>query len=140
MDNYVNLAIEMSKESLNSKDVPIGAIIVKNNEIIARGYNNRENNQNILGHAEINAIIKASTLLNNWNLSDCDMYVTLKPCSMCMEVIKQSRINNVYYLLEKPRNKVEYANVNFIKINNKSASDEYYSILSDFFKEIREKK
>lgn len=139
MDEYITNVIKMSSKSLKSKDVPVGAIIVKNNKIIARGINTREKKQDILGHAEINAIKNATKKLNNWNLSGCDMYVTLRPCSMCMEVIKQSRISNVYYLLDKSETKKEYSNVNIIKLDNKTKSDEYSVILSNFFKELREK-
>ena len=92
MQKYVNDIINLSKKSLKSNDVPVGAIIVQNGEIIATGYNTREKSNDILGHAEINAIKKATKKINNWNLSMCDLYVTLKPCSMCMEIIKKCRI------------------------------------------------
>ena len=135
----IDKIIDNSKCSLSSFDVPVGALIIKDGVIIASGYNTREKNQNVLEHAEINAIREAQKIFNNWNLNGCDMYVTLKPCSMCMEVIKQARISNVYFLAEKPSSKVEFNRTNLVKINNDSKEKEYLEILSDFFKKLREK-
>ena len=138
MEEYFKLTIEESKLSLLTDDVPVGAIIVSNNKIIAKGHNTREQDQSILGHAEINAIISASKYLNNWNLSDCDMYVSLKPCSMCESIIKESRIKNVYYLLDKLDYKKEYDKLNINNVNNLPLLEKYYhSILSSFFKSKR---
>ncbi len=138
--NNIDKMIEKSKLSLDSMDVPIGAIIVKDGVLVSSGFNTREKDQNVLGHAEINCILKAQEKLNNWNLSGCDMYVTLKPCSMCTEIIKQSRINNVYYLLDKPEEKKDFYKTRFEKLNEKNKEQEYLEILSNFFKELREKK
>lgn len=137
--DLIDKIIDNSKCSLSSFDVPVGAVIIKDGVIIASGYNTREKNQNVLEHAEINAIREAQKIFNNWNLNGCDMYVTLKPCSMCMEVIKQARISNVYFLAEKPSSKVEFNRTNLVKINNDSKEKEYLEILSDFFKKLREK-
>ena len=124
--------------SLHTDDVPIGAIIVDSmGNFVEKSHNTREATKSILGHAEINAIVKASQNLNRWNLADCDLFVTLKPCSMCMEVIKQSRIRNVYYLLDKPSTKKEYNKTEFIKESNISSEQMYHSILSDFFAQKR---
>lgn len=138
MIGYVEKIIELAKKSLETGDVPIGAIIVRDNEIIGEGYNTREKKQDVMGHAEINAIKMAADRLNNWNLSDCDLYVTLKPCQMCSEIIKQSRINRVIYLIEKPENKREYSKTKFMLISNNFSKD-YAEILSNFFKDLREK-
>ena len=137
--DLIDKIIDNSKCSLSSFDVPVGALIIKDGVIIASGYNTREKNQNVLEHAEINAIREAQKIFNNWNLNGCDMYVTLKPCSMCMEGIKQARISNVYFLAEKPSSKVEFNRTNLVKINNDSKEKEYLEILSDFFKKLREK-
>lgn len=138
--NNIDKIIEESKLSLSSRDVPIGAIIVKDGVLISSACNTREKNQNVLGHAEINCILKAQKILKNWNLNGCDMYVSLKPCSMCAEIIKQSRIDNVYYLLDKPDEKKDFYKTKFEKINKKNEEQEYLDILSNFFKELREKK
>ena len=136
MDKYIDVCLDEARISYQQSDVPIGAIIVKNGEIIAKSHNTREMDKSILGHAEINAILSASKLLNRWNLSDCELYVTLEPCSMCKEVIKQARIKKVYYLLTKLSFKKEFDRTIFAKIDN---DDElmYAKILSDFFKKFR---
>lgn len=131
--------ISLAYKSIENGDVPIGAIIKKDDEVIGIGYNTRERDNNVLGHAEINAINDAQRKLNNWNLNGCKLYVTLKPCSMCMEIIKQARIDDVYYLLDKPDFKHEYNKTKFIKIDNISEEEKYASILKDFFKKMREK-
>ena len=137
MDKYIDVCLDEARISYQQSDVPIGAIIVKNGEIIAKSHNTREMDKSILGHAEINAILSASKLLNRWNLSDCELYETLKPCSMCMEVIKQSRIGKIYYLLDKLDYKKEFTKSEFIKINEKGSEQTYQKMLSDFFKDKR---
>ncbi len=134
--NYIDKTIEEAKKSLLSEDVPIGALIVLNDEIISYGYNTREKDYSVLGHAEINAIEQATRKLKRWNLSDCELYVSLEPCSMCKEIIKQARLSKVYYLLSKPDFKKEYDKTKFIKL--KSNSEQMYAnILSEFFKKRR---
>lgn len=139
MLEYFEYILKLANNSLVTDDIPVGAIIVKNNEIIGEGWNTREKDNFILGHAEINAIKMASNYLNSWNLCDCELYVTLKPCSMCLEVIKQSRIKNVYYLLEKPSNKREFSKTLVNCINIDPLRINYERKLSDFFKKLREK-
>ena len=78
-------------------ETPVGAVIVKDGKVIARGYNKRETKKNALMHAEIIAIDKACKKLGGWRLPECDIYVTLEPCPMCMGAIIQSRIENVYF-------------------------------------------
>lgn len=137
--DIINKIMELAELSKKTGDVPIGAIVVKDNIIIGEGFNTREKDQNILGHAEINAIREASVKLNNWNLSGCDLYVTLKPCEMCMQIIKQSRLNNVFYLLDKPDNKKEYNKTSIVKLSNLDNEKKYAKILGDFFANLREK-
>jgi deoxycytidylate deaminase len=90
-------ALAEAKKAYMIAEVPVGAVIVYNNKIIARGHNTRETNQSVLGHAEINAIKKASKKIGSWRLEDCDIYVTLEPCPMCSGAIIQSRIKNLYF-------------------------------------------
>lgn len=134
-----NILMENTNKSLENNDVPVGAVIVKDGQILAFGYNTREKDQNVLGHAEINAILEAQKVLKNWNLSGCDLYVTLVPCSMCLEIIKQSRIDNIYYLLDKPTFKREFYKTKLQKINDTNYENKYTEILSIFFKKLREK-
>ena len=139
MGDYLTKIIELSKKSLESGDVPIGAIIVKDGNIIGEGYNTREKNNDVMGHAEINAIKDASKKLNNWNLQGSVMYVTLKPCSMCLSVIRESRVDFVYYLLDKSEKKFEYSRTAIHNFDDENAKEEYLGILQDFFKKLREK-
>ena len=134
--NYIDETIEEAKKSLLTEDVPIGALIVLNDEIISYGYNTREKDHSVLGHAEINAIEQATRKLKRWNLSDCELYVSLEPCSMCKEIIKQTRLKKVYYLLSKPDSKKEYDKTQFIKLESNSEQT-YAGALSEFFKKKR---
>lgn len=92
---FMQKAIEIA--GLSGKDMPIGAVIVKNGEIIATAHNEKEKNNDVTAHAEILAIRNAAQILNNWRLNDCDLYVTLEPCPMCLWAILQSRIKNLYF-------------------------------------------
>lgn len=140
MDSEIfNILMENANKSLDNNDVPVGAVIVKDGKVLAFGYNTREKDQNVLGHAEINAILETQKVLKNWNLSGCDLYVTLVPCSMCLEIIKQSRIDNIYYLLDKPASKKEFYKTKMQKINDANFENKYADILSNFFKKLREK-
>ena len=139
MKKYIDTIIKLANKSLINGDVPVGAIVVKDGIIIGRGYNTKEKNNDILGHAEVNAIIQSNKKIGNWNLSGCTLYVTLKPCSMCMEIIKQCRVDKVLYLLDKPNNKKEYDKTNVKQIDSKDKANEYNKILSNFFANLREK-
>ena len=94
---YMNLAIEEAKKAATIGEVPIGAIIVHKNEIIARGYNLRETTQNATTHAELLAIQEACAKIGSWRLEETTLYVTLEPCPMCAGAILQSRIPRVVY-------------------------------------------
>ena len=136
MDDYFNVCLDEAKIAYNDGDVPIGAVIVNNGNIISRAHNTRDKENNVLGHAEINAILLASTKLGRWNLNDCELYVSLKPCSMCLEIIKQSRIDHVYYILDKLNYKKEYDRTILHKINSQNERM-YADLLSKFFKNKR---
>ncbi len=100
MDEHVRYMREALKEAykaLNRDEVPVGAIIVKDGKIIARGHNLRETNQCVIDHAEMIALKKASKKIGYWRLDDCVMYVTLEPCDMCLSAIQQARIKKVYF-------------------------------------------
>lgn len=99
--NYFEEAINEAIKAYKKGEIPVGAVIVKNDKVIAKAHNNRQFNHNVLGHAEINCILKAEKRIKDWRLNECDMYVTLEPCEMCNMFIKESRIKNVYYLMNK---------------------------------------
>lgn len=90
-------ALKLAKLSFDENEVPVGAVIVKDGEIVGRGRNRREQLKNALSHAEIEAINDACNTLNSWRLENCDLYVTLEPCPMCAGAIINARINKVIY-------------------------------------------
>lgn len=95
-EKYMKEALKEAKKAYEKLEVPVGAVIVKNGKIIARAHNQKETKFDTTKHAEILAIQKASKKLKSWRLIDCDMYVTLEPCSMCAGAIINSRIKKVY--------------------------------------------
>lgn len=124
---------KLSVKAYKANEVPVACIIVKDNKIVAKSYNLREKYKNPLYHAEIIAINKLSKKINNWRLDEYEMYVTLKPCKMCMEVIKESRIKKIHYILESTVN--QNKKIKIEKINN--SSKKFKSLLTSFFKEKR---
>ncbi|MBQ6497846.1 MAG: nucleoside deaminase [Bacilli bacterium] len=96
---FLDKAIYYAKKAYDIDEVPIGAVIVKDNEIIGYGYNKKEKEKSVLEHAEISAIKMAEKKVDNWRLNGCDIYVSLDPCPMCASAIKQARIKNVYSAL-----------------------------------------
>lgn len=139
LDNQIIIEklLKLAKKAFQRKEVPVSAVIIHNNKIIAQSYNRREKKKSVCAHAEILAIEKASKKLNRWNLSDCVLFVSLKPCSMCTEVIKQSRLNKVYYLLDKPSFKNEYNKTTFELLKTLNHSNSYQQLLSSFFRNMR---
>tara|TARA_Y100000768_G_C23979229_1_gene684782 strand:- start:251 stop:691 length:441 start_codon:yes stop_codon:yes gene_type:complete len=96
-------AISMARLALKNDEVPVGAVIVKDGNIIGRGFNQVVARNSVVAHAEINAIIDASRLINNYRLIDCDIYVTLEPCHMCAKAIIDARINCLYFGANEPK-------------------------------------
>lgn len=94
---YMNIALSLAKKAYIKNEVPVGAVIVRNNKVIAKAYNKKESKQNPIYHAEIIAIIKACKKLKTWHLDNCILYTTLEPCMMCCGAIEQSRIKKVVY-------------------------------------------
>ncbi len=92
---FMKLAICEAKKA--NEDIPVGAIIVKDGQVLASAFNTRERDNDVTSHAEILAIRKAEQILGNWRLDDCQMYVTLEPCPMCGWAILQSRIKTLYF-------------------------------------------
>ncbi len=145
----MRLAIREAQKALLIDEVPIGCVIVKDGKVIARGHNKRETNQEVIGHAEIEAIRKANKKLKSWRLVNCDIYITLEPCIMCMGAIIHSRINNVYYgakdykggAVESSINVLEAKNINHHpNVEGGILEDECSLIISNYFKEKRIKK
>ncbi|MBP6562329.1 MAG: nucleoside deaminase [Neisseriaceae bacterium] len=100
---YLGLAQEEAELAFAANEVPVGAIVVKNGEVIGRGFNQCISNQYIAQHAELMALAQASTTLGNYRLDDCDLYVTLEPCPMCASAITQARVRRVIYAAAEPK-------------------------------------
>ena len=134
---YMRIALKEAKKALKKDEVPIGCIIVKDNQIISKAYNKKEINQIATYHAEILAINKACKKLKTWHLEDCTLYTTVEPCLMCSGAIIQSRIKKVVYGTKNDAfgfiNKVD----NKIEIISNVLEKECQEILSSFFKEKR---
>ena len=123
---------QLMNKAIKKNEVPVACIIVRDNKIIAKAYNKTVKTNNILDHAEIIAIRKASKKLHNWRLKDCVMYVSLEPCDMCKEIIKKSRLSEVIYYSKQNNNKTE-KDIEYKYIENKNISNK----LSTFFKNMR---
>lgn len=148
-EEFMKEALKEAKKAYNKEEIPVGAVIVKDNKIIARAYNVKEEKNDTTKHAEILAIQKASKKLNSWRLTDCDMYVTLEPCSMCAGALIQARIRKVYIgtmdektgacgsvlnLLE------DYKFNHTVQIEKNIMKEQCENILKEFFKYLRNKK
>lgn len=96
-DKYMQLALQQAEHALQFGDVPVGAVVVKGDDVIGCGYNRREKDGSPVAHAEVLAITEAAQKLGNWRLDNCTIYVTLEPCPMCAGAIINSRIKRVVY-------------------------------------------
>lgn len=101
--NFMNLALKEAKKAFLKGEVPVGAVIVKDNKVIAKAHNLRHTKKSVISHAEILAIQKATKKLNSWILEGCTLYVTIEPCIMCAGTILQSRITKVVYGAKEPK-------------------------------------
>lgn len=148
-ERFMKEAIRQAKKAAAIGETPIGAVIVRDGEIISCGYNKRETKKNALLHAEVIAIDRACKKLGGWRLPRCDMYVTLEPCPMCAGAIINSRIENVYFgAYDKKSGCAGSAADLFedglfnhnVNITGGVLETECAAILSDFFRELRSKK
>ena len=147
-EKYMKLALKEAQKAYDKGEVPIGAIIVKDGEIIAKAHNLREVKRQACAHAEILAIEKACKKLNNWRLDGCDMYVTLEPCAMCAGAILNARIKNLYIAAMEPRSGAVGSKINLLEdytYNHKTnyatgiMEEESKKMIQSFFKEVRKK-
>lgn len=95
--NYLDIAYKEALKAKEKNEVPVGCVIVKDNKVIAKAYNKKESNKDPLGHCELLAIKKACKKLNSWRLIDCDIYITLEPCMMCLGALIHARVRKIYY-------------------------------------------
>jgi tRNA(adenine34) deaminase len=138
-ENILNLLHDKAKESFDNEEIPVAAAIFdKNNNLICAAGNNRQKNCNVLGHAEINCILEAEKIINDWRLDGYYMIVTLEPCDMCSMVIKESRLDKIYYFLPKKVDKDEVININKELINGYDEYKEKFNkLLTTFFGNMR---
>lgn len=146
--NYIDLAIDEGKKALKIGEIPVGAVIVKNNKIIGRGYNLKENKKSVIGHAEIMAIEEACNTIGDWRLNGAEMYVTLEPCPMCTSAIIQSRISKLHIgtfnkdmgacgsVIDIANNRYLNSHININWLYNEECS----KLITDFFKKRRNEK
>ena len=139
-------ALSLAKIAEKKEEIPVGAIIVKDNEIIATGYNKKEQKRNALFHAELECINMASKKLGNWRLTNCTLYATLEPCIMCIGAIINSRISEVVFGSKDLYNGACTLNLVNLKYSFKPKilggvlEKKCQSILKDFFKNLRKTK
>jgi tRNA(adenine34) deaminase len=145
-EQYMRIAIDQAKRAEENGDVPIGAVIVHNNQIIAKAYNQREQLQDPTAHAEIVALTQAAAALENWHLNDCTMYVTLEPCCMCAGALVLARIDRLVYGCDDPKtgaikslyNIVQDDRLNHrVEVTSGVLADECSNLLQQFFLKCR---
>ena len=146
MERFMHVAIEQAKKALALGEVPIGAVIEKNNEIIAVAHNLRENLKDPTAHAEMIAIRRASQKLQGWRLLDCTLYVTVEPCSMCCSAIMQARIPRVVFGIREPKTGSIVSRLKLpeslglgLKYHEGLLGKECKELMSMFFEQIRNK-
>ncbi|MBQ6492407.1 MAG: nucleoside deaminase [Erysipelotrichaceae bacterium] len=143
---FMEAAYREALKAFKEDEVPVGCVIVKDDEIIARAHNRKEKRSCALFHAEIECINKATRKLNNWNLKGCELYVTLEPCMMCTGAIVNSRIDKIIYGCKDPKGGALVSNIRFKRIRGLNHYPEIKGgvmaaecslILKDFFKTKR---
>ena len=147
-NDYMKIALSEAMLAASEGEVPVGAVIVKDGEIIATARNNRESTGDATGHAELLAIREVCTKLGGWHLDQCELYVTLEPCPMCMGAIINSRIKKIYVGTLDPKtgsceSVIDIKNYKFnhvVEIETGILKEQCEYILKDFFKMLRAKK
>lgn len=148
-EKFMKEAIRQAQKAYALDEVPIGCVIVYEGKIIARGYNRRNTDKNTLSHAELTAIKKASKKLGDWRLEGCTMYITLEPCQMCAGAIVQARVSEVVIGSMNPKAGCAGSVLNILQmeefnhqvtVTRDVLKEECYRMLSQFFRELREKK
>lgn len=145
--DFMQRAVELAQTAYSLGEVPVGAVVVKDNKIIGEGYNRRETDSSATAHAEILAIEAACKTLGSWRLENCTLYVTLEPCAMCAGAIVNSRVKMVVFSCEDYKAGAFGGMCDFCKLpfNHKPEiiigvmEDEARSLLKDFFKNLRER-
>jgi tRNA(adenine34) deaminase len=139
-------ALKEARKAADKGEVPVGAVVVKDGRVVARGHNLTEQRQSALAHAEMAALSKASRRLRSWRLNGCDLFATMEPCTMCGGAVVLSRIRRLYYGAEDPKagavastaRVLENAKLNHrVEVTGGILKEECSRILTDFFRKIR---
>ncbi len=145
-DKFMKAALKCAQKGLEEGEVPIGAVVVLDGNIISRGHNRRTKKQIATAHAEVEAIEKACKKLKSWRIPECEIYVTLEPCPMCMGAMLNARIKKVYFGAYEAKGRSltdKLANANLvnhvIEVEGGVMEEECSSVLSNFFKQMRER-
>jgi tRNA(adenine34) deaminase len=147
-DEFMREALKEARKAARKGEVPVGAVLVKDGKVISRGHNLTEKKQSALTHAELMVLSKASKKLKSWRLIDCDLYVTLEPCTMCAGAIVLSRVRNLIYGTTDPKagavdstaRVMENEKLNHrVKVTRGVLKEECAGVLTNFFKEVRRK-
>ena len=137
---FMDLAIKEAIKAYDENEIPVGCVIVKNNEVLAATHNTKEHDSCVICHAEIKAIIEASSKINDWRLNDCELYTTLFPCPMCSSAIQQARVSKVYYVLKSNDKKFNFIAKRILKTDNKCIIKKVstnFTTLDEFFYKLR---
>lgn len=144
----MNLALKEAEKAALEDEVPVGAVVVCDDKVIARAHNQRDKKNLTYAHAEMLAIIKANKKLGSWRMPECDIYITLEPCIMCMGAIIQSRIKNIYYGAKDPKGGAVISSINVLEANNINhhpnvvggiLEEQCSKIITNYFKNKRKK-
>ena len=143
-DKFMKAALKCAQKGLEEGEVPIGAVVVLDGNIISRGHNRRTKKQIATAHAEVEAIEKACKKLKSWRIPECEIYVTLEPCPLCMGAMLNARIKKVYFGAYEAKGRSltdKLANANLvnhvIEVEGGVMEEECSSVLSNFFKQMR---
>lgn len=148
-EKYMEQALKEAKKAYNINEVPIGCVIVKDDKVIARGYNRRNTEKNVLAHAEIAAIKEACKKTGDWRLEGCTMYVTLEPCQMCAGAIVQARMDKVVIGAMNKKAGCAGSIINILQmqqfnhqceIETGVLEEQCTNMMTSFFEELREQK
>lgn len=135
---YMKIAYKEAKKAFYKNEIPVGAVIVLNGKVISKAHNLRDTNNIVTKHAEIIAIEKANKKINNWRLIDCVIYTTLKPCRMCYEVIKESKIKEIIYSAPSREN-INYEKITCKQIDDNFLIEKNINLIKEAFTNIRNK-
>ena len=144
---FMTAALNEAKKAFAEDEVPVGAVVVYQDKIIARAHNKREGEQLIHGHAEFLAMIKAAKKLGSWRLEDCDIYVTMEPCPMCAGAMIQARVKHLYYGVKDYKAGVadsvlkmfELPFNHHVNVEGNLMAEDSEKLLKSFFKQLRNK-